>query len=262
MHALNRAGSPRSCFCLIVSSQHFRGKLFHGKLLSAVLGWAHSFLKQEIINFPSAVWAMLALRLTCKLTLHLVVKLFGPFLFNFITQVLPFYQLLVSRNVPLTDQYKNKININSFIFVTSQCDTHYFEPHRTKSRCLFAVQTCTRSVSLPTKETLWKECECNIKLECQKGATKVTAPLGSRAVAWLARPKAGQTQGTCIAPLQCLIPRRAGKVLQLSAYGATAFCSSGKCLRSDTEVQVRADTWHFKNTWHLWSALQLLTESL
>lgn len=46
------------------------------------------------------------------------------------------------------------------------------------------------------------------------------------------------------------------QVLQLSAHRATAFYSDGTCLCSDTEVQVRAHTWHLTNTWHLWIALQ------
>lgn len=157
---LNWAGSPRFLFLPHSQLPELQRKTIPWQTVECctwILVWAHSFLKQEIINFPSAVWAMLALRLTCIFTLHLAVKLFRPFLFNFVKQVLPCYQLLVSRNSPLTEQCKNKINTNSFIFVTWQCDTHYFEPHRTKSDCLFAIQTCIKSISLPTKKMPWKE---------------------------------------------------------------------------------------------------------
>lgn len=44
----------------------------------------------------------------------------------------------------------------------------------------------------------------------------VTALLSSRAAARLARPKAVGLKGTCIPLIQCLIPKRADKVLQLT----------------------------------------------
>lgn len=163
-----------------------------------------SFLPEaQIINFPSAVRMMLARRLRCILMLHLVLKLFSPFLFNSGCQILSCYQLLGSRNSPLKEQCRNKINIKSCIFVTGQHDTHYFEPHRTRSNCLFALQIHFRSISLPTTKCYAKRW-CKIKLEQQKRAIGVTAFLGTSAVAWLARPK-----GTCTLLFQPLIPRRA-----------------------------------------------------
>lgn len=47
-----------------------------------ILGWVHSFLKQAISSSPTAGWVMLALRLTCTLILHLILKLFRFFCFS------------------------------------------------------------------------------------------------------------------------------------------------------------------------------------
>lgn len=187
-----------------------------------------SFLPEaQIINFPSAVRMMLALRLTCILMLRLVLKLFSPFLFNSGCQILSCYQLLGSRNSPLKEQCRNKINIKSCIFVTRQRDTCYFEPHRTRSSCLFALQICIRSISLPTTKCCAKRW-CKIKLEQQKRATWVTAFLGTRAVAWLARPK-----GTCTLLFQPLIPTRA-----TSRQGAAAVSSQTSCFQLKWEMSL------------------------
>lgn len=187
-----------------------------------------SFLPEaQIINFPSAVRMMLARRLTCILMLHLVLKLFSPFLFNSGCQILSSYQLLGSRNSPLKEQCRNKINIKSCIFVTRQHDTHYFERHRTRYNCLFALQICIRSISLPTTKCYAKRW-CKIKLEQQKRATGVTAFLSTSTVAWLARPK-----GTCTLLFQPLIPRRA-----TGRKGAAAVNSQTSCFQLKWEMSL------------------------